>query len=101
MTSQAVIRFEDEDGAKNAWEKAVSSATDGKVCVMEQQVEGRIIEGQYTRDVVACLNTRTLCLFLYSFLRCLLVALHLSLLCLLLCRLIFLNGASQFIHVVA
>ena len=44
---QAVVRFEDGDGAKNAWEKAVSSAADGKVTVLGQEVQGRIIEGRY------------------------------------------------------
>ena len=43
---QAVVRFEDGDGAKNAWEKAVSSAADGKVTVLGQEVQGRIIEGR-------------------------------------------------------
>ena len=41
---QARIRFEDENGAKTAWEKAVE-AGEGKVTLKESQLEGRVLEG--------------------------------------------------------
>jgi phage/plasmid primase-like uncharacterized protein len=41
---KAKIRFEDENGAKTAWEKALE-AGDGKVEVKGSAVEGRVLEG--------------------------------------------------------
>ena len=41
---QARIRFDDEDGAKIAWEKA-TVAGDGKVQIKDTTLEGRVLEG--------------------------------------------------------
>uniref|UniRef100_A0A1I7Z471 Lupus La protein n=1 Tax=Steinernema glaseri TaxID=37863 RepID=A0A1I7Z471_9BILA len=44
--SKAQIRFGgDEDGAKQAWEKAVAQGTDGKVLYKEAEITAKVLEG--------------------------------------------------------
>ena len=45
--SEAKIRFTTENGAVRGWEKAVESGEEGKFKIGENEITGRVLEGEY------------------------------------------------------
>ena len=46
---KAKLRFNEEGSAKTVWEKAVEAGSDGKVMFKEKELEGYVLEGQYSQ----------------------------------------------------